>query len=86
MPQLRPSVTLVSSPVGFAACWLETMMTTGSIRAQPGRPVIERTSPTDRAFLAMDSGEIPEQFGVILLLAARCSTRMAAWTSHRPGS
>jgi WS/DGAT/MGAT family acyltransferase len=44
------------------------MMTTASIRAQPGRPVIERASPTDRAFLAMDSGEIPEQFGVILLL------------------
>ncbi|HXZ73822.1 MAG TPA: wax ester/triacylglycerol synthase domain-containing protein, partial [Streptosporangiaceae bacterium] len=43
-------------------------MTTASIGAQPGRPVIERASPTDRAFLAMDSGEIPEQFGVILLL------------------
>jgi len=31
--------------------------------------VIERASPTDRAFLAMDAGApIPEQFGVILLL------------------
>jgi WS/DGAT/MGAT family acyltransferase len=44
------------------------MTATASIRAQPGRPVIERASPTDRAFLAMDSGEVPEQFGVILLL------------------
>jgi diacylglycerol O-acyltransferase / wax synthase len=34
----------------------------------PGRPVIERASPTDRAFLAMDSREVPEQFGVILRL------------------
>jgi diacylglycerol O-acyltransferase / wax synthase len=31
-------------------------------------PVIERVSPSDRAFLAMDSGEVPEQFGVILML------------------
>jgi diacylglycerol O-acyltransferase / wax synthase len=31
-------------------------------------PVIERASPSDRAFLAMDSGEVPEQFGVILML------------------
>ncbi|HXZ77527.1 MAG TPA: wax ester/triacylglycerol synthase domain-containing protein [Streptosporangiaceae bacterium] len=29
--------------------------------------MIERASPSDRAFLAMDSGEAPEQFGVILL-------------------
>jgi diacylglycerol O-acyltransferase / wax synthase len=28
----------------------------------------ERASPSDRAFLAMDSGEVPEQFGVILML------------------
>jgi diacylglycerol O-acyltransferase / wax synthase len=35
---------------------------------RPGPPVIERASPTDRAFLAMDTGEVPEQFGVILLL------------------
>jgi diacylglycerol O-acyltransferase / wax synthase len=35
---------------------------------RPGQPVIERASPTDRAFLAMDTGEVPEQFGVILLL------------------
>ncbi len=33
-----------------------------------GQPVIERASPSDRAFLAMDSGEVPEQFGVILML------------------
>src|SRR5690242_9374852 len=32
------------------------------------QPVIERASPSDRAFLAMDSGEVPEQFGVILVL------------------
>jgi hypothetical protein len=31
--------------------------------------VINRASPTDRAFLAMDTGEVPEQFGVILMLA-----------------
>jgi diacylglycerol O-acyltransferase / wax synthase len=31
-------------------------------------PVIDRASPTDRAFLAMDTGQVPEQFGVILLL------------------
>ena len=31
--------------------------------------MIERASPTDRAFLAMDAwGQVPEQFGVILLL------------------
>ena len=33
-----------------------------------GQPVIERASPSDRAFLAMDCGEVPEQFGVILML------------------
>ena len=32
------------------------------------QPVIERASPSDRAFLAMDCGEVPEQFGVILML------------------
>ncbi|MBK3641532.1 wax ester/triacylglycerol synthase domain-containing protein [Streptomyces sp. MBT33] len=30
--------------------------------------MIERASPSDRAFLAMDTGEPPEQFGVVLLL------------------
>ena len=30
--------------------------------------MIERASPTDRAFLAMDSRAVPEQFGVVLLL------------------
>src|SRR5689334_21711082 len=34
-----------------------------------GHPVIERASPSDRAFLAMGTGRIPEQFGVILMLA-----------------
>jgi diacylglycerol O-acyltransferase len=33
-----------------------------------GQPVIERASPSDRAFLAMDTEEVPEQFGVILML------------------
>jgi len=40
---------------------------TGSV-SRRGQPVIDRASPTDRAFLAMDTGEVPEQFGVILLL------------------
>lgn len=31
-------------------------------------PLIERASPADRAFLAMDSGPVPEQFGVVLRL------------------
>jgi hypothetical protein len=45
------------------------MTATASIRVQPGRPVIERASPTDRAFLAMEARRrIPEQFGVVLLL------------------
>jgi len=42
-----------------------TAITRESVRQGP--PVIERASPSDRAFLAMDSGEVPEQFGVILL-------------------
>ncbi|WP_370962533.1 wax ester/triacylglycerol synthase domain-containing protein [Amycolatopsis sp. cg9] len=29
-------------------------------------PVIDRASPADRAFLAMDTGDVPEQFGVVL--------------------
>ncbi|MFS8102501.1 WS/DGAT domain-containing protein [Lentzea alba] len=33
----------------------------------PGRPVIDRASPTDRAFLAMDDDRSPAHFGVILL-------------------
>ena len=33
-----------------------------------GEPVIERASPTDLAFLAMDVGQVPEQFGVVLLI------------------
>jgi len=43
-----------------------TALTGGSVRQ--GEPVIERANPSDRAFLAMDSGEVPEQFGVILML------------------
>lgn len=34
----------------------------------PGPPVIERASAADRAFLAMDNGQVPEQFGVVLQL------------------
>ncbi|MFF4507367.1 wax ester/triacylglycerol synthase domain-containing protein [Streptomyces sp. NPDC001401] len=41
--------------------------TTGQ-SSRPGHPEIERASPSDRAFLAMDSGEVPEQFGVVLTL------------------
>jgi diacylglycerol O-acyltransferase / wax synthase len=44
------------------------MTSTTSRLSRPGLPVIERASPADRAFLAMDSGAVPEQFGVILLL------------------
>ncbi|HEU4515200.1 MAG TPA: wax ester/triacylglycerol synthase domain-containing protein [Nocardioidaceae bacterium] len=33
------------------------------------RPLIERASATDRAFLAMDIGDVPEQFGVVLELS-----------------
>ena len=32
------------------------------------RSVIERASPADLAFLAMDTGKVPEQFAVILIL------------------
>ena len=45
------------------------MTVIASSPAGSGRPVIERASPTDRAFLSMEAREgIPEQFGVILLL------------------
>ena len=40
--------------------------------ARPGPAVIERASPTDLAFLALDSPENPEQFGVLLWVNA-CS-------------
>lgn len=33
-----------------------------------GQPVIERASASDRAFLAMDTGAVPEQLGVMLML------------------
>jgi hypothetical protein len=46
---------------------VESLAMTGSV-SRRGQPVIDRASPTDRAFLAMDTGEVPEQFGVILLL------------------
>jgi len=42
-----------------------TAFTRESVRQR--EPVIERASPSDRAFLAMDSGQVPEQFGVILM-------------------
>ena len=34
---------------------------------------IERASATDRAFLAMDNGDAPEQLGVVLVLDGRLS-------------
>ncbi|HEV8222271.1 MAG TPA: wax ester/triacylglycerol synthase domain-containing protein [Streptosporangiaceae bacterium] len=45
------------------------MAPTAGRSLRPGPPVIERASPSDRAFLAMGTGQIPEQFGVILMLA-----------------
>jgi WS/DGAT/MGAT family acyltransferase len=33
-----------------------------------GLPLVERASPTDLAFLAMDTGKVPHQFAVILIL------------------
>lgn len=35
---------------------------------RPGQAVIEPASASDRAFLPMDTGAAPEQFGVILTL------------------
>ncbi|MBE1495636.1 WS/DGAT/MGAT family acyltransferase [Amycolatopsis lexingtonensis] len=37
-------------------------------RGRPARPVVDRASPADRAFLAMNTAEVPVQFGVLLLL------------------
>jgi hypothetical protein len=37
-------------------------------RQNEERPVIERASPADLAFLAMDTGTVPQQFAVILIL------------------
>lgn len=52
---------------GVHGCLAEVMaVTTASLR--PGQPYIGRASPSDRAFLAMDSAEVPEQFGVVLRL------------------
>src|SRR5438552_17865409 len=45
------------------------MAATAGGSRQPERPVIERASPSDRAFLAMGTGGLPGQFGVILMLA-----------------
>lgn len=39
-------------------------------RTALGRAAIERASASDRAFLAMDTRQVPEQFGVILTLYA----------------
>jgi diacylglycerol O-acyltransferase len=46
------------------------MTATAGPRLLPGQPVIDRASPSDRAFLAMDAGDVPGQFGVILVLDA----------------
>ena len=43
-------------------------MAVTAVRLSRPEPVIERASATDRAFVAMDAGEVPEQLGVILLL------------------
>ena len=57
--------------------------------------MIERASPSDRAFLAVDAGEVPEQFGAILMLAmvggldldcvpnGSHPQRLSAFTSYR---
>src|SRR5690349_16922825 len=47
----------------------EVMAAAAGRSLRQGHPVIERASPSDRAFLAMGTGGIPEQFGVILVLA-----------------
>ncbi len=39
-------------------------------RTELGRAAIDRASASDRAFLAMDTGQVPEQFGVLLTLYA----------------
>lgn len=48
--------------------------------SRPGRPVIERASAADRAFLAMDASAaaVPEQFGVILVLDRAAGLDLAA--------
>ena len=49
------------------------------VRTSDGeRPSIERASSTDSAFLAMDTGEVPHQFGAILILE-----RSADFSLHR---
>lgn len=47
-----------------------------------GSPVIERASATDRAFLAMDVGQVPEQFGVVLLLDSTGGFDLRAARDH----
>jgi WS/DGAT/MGAT family acyltransferase len=44
------------------------MTALAGVSSRLGQPVIERASPSDRAFLAMDTADVPEQFGVILTL------------------
>jgi diacylglycerol O-acyltransferase / wax synthase len=44
------------------------MAATAGRSVRRSRAVVERASPADRAFLAMDTGDVPEQFGVILTL------------------
>lgn len=58
------------------------MTSTTSRLSRPGLPMIERASPADHALLAMDSGAVPEQFGVILLLdqAARFDLPSRFWS------
>jgi diacylglycerol O-acyltransferase / wax synthase len=43
------------------------MTAMGRLVVPQAQPVIERASPSDRAFLAMDTRGMPEQFGVILM-------------------
>jgi diacylglycerol O-acyltransferase / wax synthase len=45
----------------------DPMAATATVPPRP-EPAIERASATDRAFLAMDAGQVPEQLAVILVL------------------
>jgi WS/DGAT/MGAT family acyltransferase len=42
----------------------------GRLRSGVGQPVIDRASATDLAFLAMDTGQVPQQIAAILVLGA----------------
>ncbi|HEU5355556.1 MAG TPA: wax ester/triacylglycerol synthase domain-containing protein [Actinocrinis sp.] len=48
-----------------------------ALRAGRRQPAIERASSSDRAFLAMDVGHVPEQFGVILMLESGSGLNLA---------